>query len=98
MTTRSSAPRRISIPSTVTVRQLSDMTSVEPVDIIKQLMRNGVMATVNQVIDFETAAMAATDLGFAVVAQEAPPMSPPAPPSLNSRRRTPHSSSPNPLS
>ena len=72
MTTKYSAPRRISIPSTVTVRQLSDMTSVEAIDIIKQLMRNGVMATVNQVIDFETAAMAATDLGFAVVAQEAP--------------------------
>ena len=73
MTTRSPAAKRITIPPTVTVHQLSDITGVSPVDFIKQLMRNGVMATINQVIDFETAATAATDLGFAVIAGEAKP-------------------------
>ena len=43
----------------------------DPVELIKQLMRDGVMATVNNVIDFETAAMAATALGFRVKRQEA---------------------------
>jgi translation initiation factor IF-2 len=71
MTTRSPAAKRITIPPTVTVHQLSDITGVSAVDFIKQLMRNGVMATINQVIDFETAATAATDLGFAVIAGQA---------------------------
>ncbi|MEK7681236.1 MAG: translation initiation factor IF-2, partial [Chloroflexota bacterium] len=42
------------------------------VDVIKQLMRNGVMASVNQVLDFDAAAVVATDLGFEVQEQPAP--------------------------
>ena len=37
---------------------------MSPVDIIKELMKNGVMASINQVIDFDTAAIVATDFGF----------------------------------
>ncbi len=37
---------------------------MSPVDVIKELMKNGVMATINQSIDFETAAVVAHDLGF----------------------------------
>jgi translation initiation factor IF-2 len=37
---------------------------VSPVEVIKELMKNGVMATINQSIDFETAAIVAHDLGF----------------------------------
>jgi translation initiation factor IF-2 len=43
-----------------------------PVDIIKALMKNGIMATINQELDFETAAIVATDLGWEVT--EAPPL------------------------
>jgi translation initiation factor IF-2 len=41
--------------------------SVSPVEVIKELMKNGVMASINQVIDFDTAAIVATDMGFEAV-------------------------------
>ncbi len=40
------------------------MMSISPVEVIKELMKNGVMASINQVIDFDTAAIIAHDLGF----------------------------------
>jgi translation initiation factor IF-2 len=46
--------------------------SLTPVDIIKALMKNGIMATINQELDFETAAIVAGDLGYEVT--EAPPI------------------------
>ena len=66
-------PKRVVIPPAATVHQLADLLRLEPVELIKQLMRNGTMATINQVIDFETAATAATDLGYAVIDQEVGP-------------------------
>lgn len=58
------SPRVLEIPSALTVKELSDLCGVSPVEVIKELMKNGVMAAVNQVIDYETAAIVATDLGF----------------------------------
>jgi translation initiation factor IF-2 len=52
------------IPQAVVVKDLGELLSVSAVDIIKELMKNGVMATINQVIDFDTAAVVATDFGF----------------------------------
>ena len=52
------------IPRRLTVKQLADILKASPIDIIKALMRNGVMAGINQVIDYETAAIVAGDLGF----------------------------------
>jgi translation initiation factor IF-2 len=43
---------------------LADLLSVSAVEIIKELMKNGVMASINQVIDYDTAAIIATDFGF----------------------------------
>ncbi len=57
---------RIEIPRALTVKQLSDLLRISPVEIIKQLMRNGVMVSINQVIDFDTAAVVAADFGFEV--------------------------------
>ncbi len=48
--------------------------SLTPVDIIKALMKNGTMATINQELDFDTAAIVAGDLGWEVT--EAPPVIP----------------------
>src|SRR6266568_1350845 len=59
-----SAPRPIELPRALTVKELSDRLRLTPVDIIKELMKNGVMATINQIIDYDTAAIVATDLGF----------------------------------
>ena len=56
--------RSVAIPQAVVVKELAELLTVSPVDIIKELMKNGVMATINQVIDFDTAAVVATDFGF----------------------------------
>lgn len=55
---------QVEIPGTLTVKQLADTLNVSAVDVIKQLMRSGVMATVNQVLDYETAAIIASDFGY----------------------------------
>ena len=56
-------PRQVEIPPTIAVRQLAEMLAVTPVDAIKQLMRAGVMANINQVIDFKTASAVAAGFG-----------------------------------
>ena len=67
MATKTKAP--IQIPSFITVRDLSEALEVSPIDIIKELMSNGIMANINQEIDFDTAAIVAEELGFEVVTE-----------------------------
>jgi len=55
------------LPAIVTVRDLADMLDLSPIDVIKELMNNGIMANINQGLDYETAAVVASDLGFEVV-------------------------------
>ncbi len=54
----------VEIPQTVAVRHLADLLGVSAIDIIKQLMRNGIFANINQVIDYETASAVAANLGY----------------------------------
>ena len=56
--------RLLKIPPTLTVRQLAELVGASPVQVIKELIRNGVMAAINQVIDYETAAVVARNMGF----------------------------------
>jgi translation initiation factor IF-2 len=56
--------RAIQIPRVLTVKELGELMGLPPVEVIKELMKNGVMASINQNIDFETAAIVAHDLGF----------------------------------
>ncbi len=64
--------KTIELPSVVTIRDLAVMIETSPIDIIKQLMANGVMANINQQIDFDTAAIVIGEFGF-----EAQPMATP---------------------
>ncbi len=48
---------------TVTVKTLSEKTGKPATEIIKKLMMLGVMATINSVVDFETAELALSDMG-----------------------------------
>jgi translation initiation factor IF-2 len=50
-----SAPKPIELPGILTVKQLADLMDVSPIEVIKQLMRHGVMANINQVVSFEQA-------------------------------------------
>jgi translation initiation factor IF-2 len=54
----------VEVPSVVTVRQLADLVKASPIDIIKHLMSNGVMANINQQLDYDTAAIVIQELGF----------------------------------
>ncbi len=64
--------RRIEMPPSLTVKQLADFLEKSAIEIIKQLMRNGTMANINQVVDYDTAAIVASDFGYeAVQAQKA---------------------------
>ena len=56
--------KTIELPSNTTVRDLADRIDASPIDIIKVLMANGVMANINQQIDFDTAAIVAAELGY----------------------------------
>lgn len=54
----------IELPDNLTVRELAERIETSPIDIIKQLMANGVMANINQRIDFDTAAIVVEEFGF----------------------------------
>ena len=56
----------IEIPAGVTVADLSELMDVDPVETIKQLMRSGLMLSMNDEVEFETAAMVAQSFGLRV--------------------------------
>ena len=60
---------RVIVPELVTVRELADLIEVSPIAVIKQLMANGVIANINQQIDYETAAIVAEEMGREVEPQ-----------------------------
>jgi translation initiation factor IF-2 len=63
-TTELKATSKLTLPAALTVKQLAELMGVSAIDVIKQLMRQGVMANINQAIDFETAATIALIYGF----------------------------------
>lgn len=56
--------KQIILPISISVRDLADALDASPIDVIKVLMANGVMASINQTVDFDTAAVVASELGF----------------------------------
>lgn len=56
--------KKIELPSSITVRELAQLIQSSPIEIIKNLMANGVMANINQQIDFDTAAIIAAEMGY----------------------------------
>lgn len=55
---------KIILPYNISVRELAEKMNASPIQVIKVLMANGVMASINQTIDFDTAAVVASELGF----------------------------------
>ena len=72
--------KQVSLPPVLTVKQLAELIDVTPVDIIKQLMRNGLMANINQTIDFNVASVITENFGYKVKRQPAPPKTKPSAP------------------
>ena len=64
--TQADAPETpsLTLPRHITVRELSEALNVTVIDVIKELMKRGVMAAINQSVDYEVAAAVAKELGF----------------------------------
>ena len=56
--------KTIELPDFLTVRELAETINESPIAVIKVLMSNGVMANINQQIDYETAAIVAQEMEF----------------------------------
>ncbi len=56
--------KQIILPFSISVRDLAEKLEASPIQVIKVLMANGVMASINQTVDFDTAAVVASELGF----------------------------------
>jgi len=57
----------VELPASVAVKDLAEALGVSHADIIKELIRNGIFATINQTIDFDTASLVAGELGFETI-------------------------------
>ncbi|HIJ37893.1 MAG TPA: translation initiation factor IF-2 [Rhodospirillaceae bacterium] len=58
--------RDVVVPETISVQELANRMAERGVDVIKCLMRNGIMATINQVIDADTAELVVSEFGHNV--------------------------------
>ena len=57
----------VDLPNPVVVKDLAEKLAVSHAEIINVLIRNGIFATVNQSIDFDTASLVASELGYETV-------------------------------
>ena len=62
----------IELPSSITVKDLADLLGVNPADVIRELIKSGIFANINQGIDRETASLVAEELGYEVAETAAP--------------------------
>jgi translation initiation factor IF-2 len=61
----------IELPATITVKELAELLVVSPADIIRELIKSGIFATINQLIDRDTASLVAEELGYEVAEENA---------------------------
>jgi translation initiation factor IF-2 len=59
--------RSIELPNSIVIRDLAQKIEKSPIEVIKKLMANGVMATINQTVDFDTAAIVMAEYGYEAV-------------------------------
>jgi len=62
----------IELPATITVKELAELLAVNPADVIRELIKSGIFATINQLIDRDTASLVASELGYEVAESVAP--------------------------
>jgi len=61
--------REVNIPGSITVSDLAQRMSVKATEVIKTLMKMGVMATINQILDQDTAILVVEEMGHTAVRQ-----------------------------
>ncbi len=61
----------VTLPDFITVRQLAETINSSPIDVMKKLIANGTLASINQQIDFDTAAIVLEEFGYEAQSQSA---------------------------
>ncbi len=54
----------LNVPDFVTVRELAELMQVSPIEVMKKLIANGIMASINQQLDYDTAAIIIEEMNF----------------------------------
>jgi translation initiation factor IF-2 len=52
------------VPDFLTVREVAELIDASPIEVMKRLIANGIMASINQQVDFDTAAIVIEEMGF----------------------------------
>src|SRR5258707_7061807 len=65
----------VELPATITVKELAELLTVNPADVIRELIKSGIFATINQLIDRDTASLVASELGYEVAEPTTPGLS-----------------------
>ncbi len=63
--------REVKVPESITVSELAQRMSVKASEVIKELMKMGMMVTINQSLDQDTAALVVEEMGHKVVFEKA---------------------------
>jgi translation initiation factor IF-2 len=74
----------LEVPDFLSVRELADLMGASPIEVMKELISNGIMASINQQIDYDTAAIVVDGLGY-----EARPIRPAEPDKEEERAAAP---------
>lgn len=59
--------KEILVPDYLTVHELANLIDTNPISVMRTLLNNGVMASLNQQIDFDTAAIVLEELGYIAI-------------------------------
>ena len=62
--TQTTEKQPVIIPDFLTVRELAEIIEANPIDVMKKLIANGIMASINQQIDFDTASLILEEMGY----------------------------------
>lgn len=63
--------KQVAIPEVINVKDLAERSNIPLTQVIGELMKNGILANINESIDFETAAIIGDDLGIEIVKEDA---------------------------
>jgi len=66
----------VELPATITVKELAELLGVNPADVIRELIKSGIFATINQLIDRDTASLVSSELGYEVAEPQAAGVAP----------------------
>ncbi|MFZ2192711.1 MAG: translation initiation factor IF-2 [Candidatus Moraniibacteriota bacterium] len=61
------SPKKVTLPPSITLKRFSELLALPVSTVITELIKNGIFATINEKIDFETASIIAQDLGFEAI-------------------------------